>query len=143
MFIPYNPFHSLSEGFLPAIVIFCLCLGLALMGDEENKPLMNLLSIIQAALTRITGFVARTFPIGVFVITAQTMGTITFEGLLELQVFLISLALLAALVIFGILPLLVSCFTTFRYREIISASSRAVILGFSSGTEFMTLDADH
>ena len=139
MFIPYNPFHSLSEGFLPAIVVFCLCLGLALMGDEENKPLMNLLSIIQAALTRITGFVARTFPIGVFVITAQTMGTITFEGLLELQVFLISLAVLAALVIFGILPLLVSCFTTFRYRDIISASSRAVILGFSSGTEFITL----
>jgi Sodium:dicarboxylate symporter family. len=42
---------------------------------------MNLLSIIQAALHRITGFIARTFPIGVFVITAQTMGTITFEGL--------------------------------------------------------------
>ena len=64
MFIPYNPFHSLSEGFLPAIVVFCLCLGLALMGNEENKPLMNLLSILQAALTRITGFIARTFPIG-------------------------------------------------------------------------------
>lgn len=139
MFIPYNPFHSLSEGFLPAIVVFCLCLGLALMGDEENKPLMNLLSVLQAALSRITGFISRTFPIGVFVITAQTIGTITFEGLMELQVFLISLAVLSALVIFGILPLLVSCFTPFRYRDIISASSRAIILGFSSGTEFITL----
>nr|WP_269850672.1 cation:dicarboxylase symporter family transporter [Methanosarcina horonobensis] len=109
------------------------------MGDEESKPLMNLLSILQAALNRITGFLAKTFPIGVFVIMAQTMGTITFEGLLELQVFLIYLAFLAALVIFGVLPLLVSCFTTFRYRDIISASSRAVILGFSSGTEFITL----
>jgi Na+/H+-dicarboxylate symporter len=139
MFIPYNPFHSLSEGFLPAIVVFCLCMGLALMGNEENKPLMNLLSILQAALSRITGFISKTFPIGVFVITAQTMGTITFEGLLELQVFLISLAVLATLVIFGILPLLISCFTTFSYRDIISASSRAILLGFSSGTEFITL----
>jgi Na+/H+-dicarboxylate symporter len=42
-------------------------------------------------------------------------------------------------VIFGFLPLLVSCFTTLRYRDIISASSRAIILGFSSGTEFITL----
>lgn len=140
MFIPYNPFRSLSEGFLPAIVIFCLCLGLAFMGDEKNRPLMDLLGILQTALSKITGFIARTFPIGVFVITAQTMGTITFEGLLELQVFLISLAVLAALVIFGILPLLVSCFTTFRYRDIISASSKAIILGFSSGTEFITLE---
>ncbi|MDQ1253540.1 MAG: hypothetical protein QG646_2712 [Euryarchaeota archaeon] len=139
MFIPYNPFHSLAEGFLPAIVIFCLCLGLALMGNEENKPLMDLLSILQAALTQVTSFVARTFPIGVFVITAQTTGTITFEGLLELQVFLLSLAVLAALLVFGIFPLLISCFTTFSYREIISASSRAIILGFSSGTEFITL----
>lgn len=139
LFIPYNPFRSLSEGSLPAIVVFSLCLGLALMGNEENKPLMNLLSILQDALHRITGFIAKTFPIGVFVITAQTMGTITFEGLLELQVFLISLAVLAALVIFGILPLLVSCFTNFRYRDIISTSSKAIILGFSSGTEFITL----
>ena len=138
MFIPYNPFHSLSEGFLPAIVVFCLCLGLALMGDEENKPLM-VTERPPGCPSRITGFSCRTFPIGVFVITAQTMGTITFEGLMELQVFLISLAVLSALVIFGILPLLVSCFTTFRYRDIISASSRAVILGFSSGTEFITL----
>jgi Na+/H+-dicarboxylate symporter len=139
MFIPYNPFRSLSEGIMPAIVVFCLCLGLALMGDEENKPLMNLLSILQTALNRITGSLAKTFPIGVFVITAQTIGTITFEGLLELQVFLISLAVLTALVIFGVLPLLISCFTTFRYRDIISASSEAIILGFSSGTEFITL----
>jgi Na+/H+-dicarboxylate symporter len=101
------------------------------MGNEENKPLMDLLSILQAALTQVTSFVARTFPIGVFVITAQTTGTITFEGLLELQVFLLSLAVLAALLVFGIFPLLISCFTTFSYREIISASSRAIILGFS------------
>ncbi|MCJ7444936.1 MAG: cation:dicarboxylase symporter family transporter [Methanotrichaceae archaeon] len=139
LFIPYNPFRSLSEGFLPAIVVFCVCLGFALMGNEESKPLMNLLNILQAALTRITGFLSRTFPIGVFVITAQTMGTITLEGLLELQVFLISTAILAVLVIFVVLPLLISCMTTFRYRDIISASSRAIILGFSTGTEFITL----
>lgn len=139
MFIPYNLFHSLSEGFLPAVVIFCICLGLALMGNEENRPLMSLLQILQTALDRVTGIIARTFPIVVFVTTAQIMGTITFEGLLELQVFLVSLAFLAALVILGILPLLISCFTTFSYRDIISASSKAIILAFSSGTEFITL----
>ncbi|MGB9929278.1 MAG: cation:dicarboxylate symporter family transporter [Methanosarcina sp.] len=139
MFIPYNLFHSLAEGFLPAIVVFCFFLGLALMGNEESKPLINLLNILQTAFSRITSYLAKTFPIGVFVITAYTMGTITFEGLLELQVFLISLAVLSLLVICGILPLLVSCFTTFRYSDIISASSKATILGFSSGTEFITL----
>ena len=63
----------------------------------------------------------------------------TFEMLLELQVFLISLAASAVLLSLVVLPLLVTCFTTFRYRDILSASSKAVLLGFSTGSEFITL----
>lgn len=109
------------------------------MGNEESRPLINLLNILQTAFSRITSYLAKTFPIGVFVIKAYKMGTITFEGLLELQVFLTSLAVLSVLVIYGILPLLVSCFTTFSYSDIISALSKATILGVSGGTEFITL----
>ena len=139
LFIPSNPFRALSEGLIPAIVIFCLCLGFALMMDIESKPILNSLKIFLAALTRITGFLTKTFPFGVFIITAETAGNMTFEGLLELQVFLISLAASAILLSFVILPLLVTCFTTFHYRDILSASSKAVILGFSTGSEFITL----
>ncbi|MHB8118462.1 MAG: cation:dicarboxylate symporter family transporter [Methanothrix sp.] len=139
MFIPSNPFRALSEGLVPAIVIFCLSLGFALMVDKESKPILNSLNIFLAALTRITGALAKTFPIGVFVITAETTGTMTFEMLLELQVFLISLAASAILLSLVVLPLLVSCFTTFRYRDILFASSKPVLLGFSTGSEFITL----
>jgi len=139
LFVPSNPFRSLSEGFLPAIVVFCLCLGFALMMDEKSKPILNSLNIFLAALTRITGVLARTFPIGVFIITAQTFGTITFEGLLELQVFLITLAVSSVLLGLVLLPLLITCITTFSYREIVSGASRAMLLGFSTGSEFVTL----
>jgi ABC-type amino acid transport substrate-binding protein len=37
------------------------------------------------------------------------------------------------------MPLLVTCFTSFRYRDILAASSRAMLLAFSTGTEFITL----
>ncbi len=31
---------------MPAIVIFCLCLGFALIEDDANRPLMGVLSIL-------------------------------------------------------------------------------------------------
>ena len=139
LFIPSNPFRSLSEGFVPAIVIFCLCLGFALMMDANSKSILNSLNIFLAALTRVTRVLAKTFPFGVLIITAQTFGSMTFEMFLELQVFLITLAALSILLGLIVLPLLITCITTFSYREIVSAISKPMILGFSTGSEFITL----
>jgi Na+/H+-dicarboxylate symporter/ABC-type amino acid transport substrate-binding protein len=138
-FIPTNPFQTLSEGIIPATVLFCLFLGFALMMDDGSGPILRSLRTLLGALTRMTGILSKTFPIGVFVITASTAGTMTFEGFLDLQVFLFTLAAATILLGLVVLPLLITCFTTFRYREILAASSRAVILALSTGSEFITL----
>lgn len=138
-FIPSNPFLSLSDGIIPATVLFCLFLGFALMLDDGNGPLLNILRSLLRALDRMTHIIALTFPPGIFVITAVMAGTLTFEGFLELQVFLITLAAAAILLGLVVMPLLVTCFTSFHYREILAASSRAMLLAFSTGTEFITL----
>ena len=138
-FIPSNFFSSLSDGIIPATVLFCIFLGFALMLDDGSGPIINILQILLRALNHMTQIIAKTFPIGVFVITAVTAGTITAEGVLELQVFLVTLAAAAILLGLVVLPLLVTCFTSFRYREILAAASRPMILAFSTGTEFITL----
>ena len=138
-FIPSNPFLSLSDGIIPATVLFCLFLGFALMLDDGNGPILNILRILLRALDRMTHIIALTFPLGIFVITAVMAGTLTIEGLLELQVFLITLAAAAIVLGLVVMPLLVTCFTTFHYRDILAASSRAMLLAFSTGTEFITL----
>gem|GEM_PF-3903979 len=51
IFNPYNHFHSLSNGMIPAIVILCLCLGFALIENDANRPLMGILSILTKAFT--------------------------------------------------------------------------------------------
>jgi len=138
-FIPSNPFLSLSDGIIPASVLFCLFLGFALMLDDGNGPILTVLRSLLRALDRMTHIIALTFPIGIFVITAVMAGTLTIEGFLELQVFLITLAAAAILLGLVVMPLLVTCFTSFRYRDILAASSRAMLLAFSTGTEFITL----
>ena len=138
-FIPANPILSLADGIIPATVLFCLFLGFALMMDEGSGPIVNILRLFLKALDRMTHIIPKTFPIGIFVITAVTAGTLTIEGFLELQVFLITLAAAAVLLGLVVMPLLVTCFTTFGYRDILAAASRAMLLAFSTGTEFITL----
>ena len=138
-FIPANPFLSLADGIIPATVLFCLFLGFALMLDDGNGPILTILRSLLRALDRMTHIIAMTFPFGIFVITAVTAGTLTFEGFLDLQVFLITLAAAAVLLGLVVMPLLVTCFTTFRYRDILASASRAMLLAFSTGTEFITL----
>jgi len=138
-FIPSNPFSSLSDGIIPATVIFCLLLGFALMQDNGNGPVMNVLKVLMDALSRIMQYVSWTFPVGIFVITTVFIGSLTFEGFLDLQVYLITLAAAGILIGFVAMPLLITCFTSFRYRDILSAASEPVILAFATGNEFITL----
>ena len=139
LFIPSNPFNALAEGWIPAIVVFCLFLGFALMLDDGSGPVLRSLRIVQGALFRMTRILSLTFPVGIFVVTARTAGTLTLEGLLDLQVFVISLAAAAVLLGLVVLPLLITCFTEFRYRDVIGAASRAMLLALTTGTEFITL----
>jgi len=138
-FIPSNPFLSLSDGIIPATVLFCLFLGFALLLDDGNGPILTILRSLLRALDRMTHIIAKTFPLGIFVITAVMAGTLTFEGFLDLQVFLITLACAAILLGLVVMPLLVTCFTRFSYREVLASASRAMLLAFSTGTEFITL----
>jgi Na+/H+-dicarboxylate symporter/ABC-type amino acid transport substrate-binding protein len=139
LFIPSNPFQSLSDGLIPAIVVFCLLIGFSLTADKNSWSILSSLKVLQGALTRITGALSMTFPIGIFIITAETYGSMTIEGFLQLQVYIISLASSAVLLSLVILPLLITCFTAFRYRDIIFTSSSSLILAFSTGSSFIIL----
>jgi Na+/H+-dicarboxylate symporter/ABC-type amino acid transport substrate-binding protein len=139
LFIPSNPFNSLSEGIIPAIVLFCLLLGFSLIGDEKNKPFVDLLKGLSSALSRITRMIIKTTPLGIFAITAKTAGTITLTQLLQTQVFFVSIVVLSCILVLLALPLLVYCLTPFGYREILSAANKGVLLGFSAADAFITL----
>jgi len=138
-FIPYNPFHSLAEGQIPAIVLFSLLVGVALIGMRKKKALIAPLDIISLALSRISGLVQVTVPIGVFVSAAYTAGTISLNELLEIQVFLITSAIFSLLIVLFAVPLLISSVTPFSCRDILSSSSSAVILGATTTSSFIAL----
>lgn len=139
VFIPYNPFRSLSEGEVPAVVLFCLLLGFALIADSRNRILLDPINCLKEALSSVTKLITNIIPFAVFAIASYSVGSLTFERLAQLQVYFISVIVLTVLLCSVVLPLIVQCFTNSGYKEILSSAASAVVLGFSTGNTFITL----
>ncbi len=139
LYIPANPFRSLSEAVIPGVVVFGIALGIALIGVPEKKQLLTILDSLADALGRITGFVVKLTPIGVFALAASAAGTMTLEDLSRLQVYLIAYTIGAALLTFWLVPMLVASMTPFSYRDVMRATRDPLVTGFTTGNLLVVL----
>lgn len=139
VYIPSNPFRSLSDGIVPAVVVFSIAFGLALMGSARKAPLLDTLSGVQDALRRLTSSVVRLAPYGIFAIAAEGAGTMAPERLAGVQVYLATYVALSLLLAFWILPGLVAAFTSLSYREALGPARDAVVTAFATGSLFIVL----
>ena len=57
LYIPSNPFFSMSNSYIPAIVLFCIATGVALISIKEKDPLMKPLLLLGEAFNKITQFI--------------------------------------------------------------------------------------
>jgi len=145
LFVPANPFHSLAYGVVPATVVFSLAMGAALIAMENKQPILHALSIFSDALSRVAKFVVRLAPLGVFAITARAAGTLEFQDLQALEVYLAVYLVFWAVMALWFLPMLVASLTPLSYREIMGPARDALVTAFATGSAFVVLPilADH
>jgi Na+/H+-dicarboxylate symporter len=74
LFIPSNPFYALSNNIVPAVVLFFLVFGGALIGVERKEIAIDVFNIAKEALSKATKFVVSLTPYGVFAIAANPPG---------------------------------------------------------------------
>ena len=74
LYVPANPFYSLANTIVPAVVVFSLLLGTALISVPDKDGLLKALANLGDALMRIASLVAKTAPIGIFAISAAAAG---------------------------------------------------------------------
>lgn len=138
-FIPTNVFRSLSDEYVPAVVVFCLFFGSALMLLPGKEPLLDFLDLCSKGLGQINQFLVRLAPIGLFALTAAAAGTLRLDEMSRLQAYLIMFTLACTLAAFGILPALVSSLTPIRYRDFVAAAQEPVLIAIATGKLFVTL----
>jgi len=139
LYIPSNIFYSLSSTIVPAIVLFSLLFGVALVQVEKKDTLLEVLDNIASTLMKMASFVAKTAPYGMFAISASAAGTIDFADLSKLQVFIWCYLVLWFLLAFIALPLFIQFATPFSYRQLFKVSGEAMVTAFATGTVLVVL----
>jgi Na+/H+-dicarboxylate symporter/ABC-type amino acid transport substrate-binding protein len=139
LYIPANPFNSLANNVVPAVVLFSVVLGVALIGVERKERLLDILQVVRDAISSATRLVIRLTPYGLFAIAANAAGVLSVEQLSRLQVYLVAYVAVALLVSLWVLPGLVAALTPIRVRDILGESRAALITAFIAGDLFIVL----
>jgi Na+/H+-dicarboxylate symporter/ABC-type amino acid transport substrate-binding protein len=139
MYIPSNPFHSMANNLVPAVVLFSIALGVALIGMEAKDLLVESLDTLGHALLRVTGFVVRLTPLGVFAIGASAAGTMTIDEFARVQVYLVTYIGFSLIMSFWLLPGLLTALTAMRQRDVVFLTRDAMITAFATGSTFVVI----
>ena len=139
LYIPTNPFASLANNVVPAVVLFCIMVGLGLARLEGTERLLDDLDVMASALNRVNSMVVKMTPIGVFAIAASTAGTMTIEEVGRLQGYLIVYTAMVLVLTFWVLPSLVESCTPFRARDVLRIPKATLLTIFATGKIIVVL----
>ena len=139
LYIPSNPFNALANNIVPAVVLFSVILGVALIGVEQKETLLAVLQTAGKAISRATHAVVRLTPYGLFAIAAVAAGTLTIQQLQRIQVYLLTYVAVAVIVALWIMPGLVAALTGIRIRDLLGRTRNSLIVAFVAGDLFIVL----
>ncbi len=139
LYIPANPFHSLANNVVPAVVLFSVLVGLALIGVERKQVLLDVLQVVGETVSRATRLVAKLTPYGLFAIAATAAGTLNVEQFGRLQIYLLAYCALALVVSLWVLPGLVAALTPIPVVDLLHSARNSLITAFVAGDLFIVL----
>jgi Na+/H+-dicarboxylate symporter/ABC-type amino acid transport substrate-binding protein len=139
LYIPANPFNSLSNTVVPAIVLFSVFLGVAMITVNNKDNFLLSMHNLSDALMKIASVVAKVAPIGIFALSAAAAGTLEVEQLSRLQVYLWVYLLAWGVFAVFTLPMLVAWATPFTYSEVFKEAKLAMVTAFATGTVLVVL----
>jgi len=131
--IPQNPFYDLAHNIIPAIALFSLIVGVALMHLKNKEPLLSLLEKVNSTLERVFKWIAMVSPIGIFCHIAFAMGTVNLQELAKLELYVIAFILSSLFLSIYVFPIIVSCLSGISYKELMREYRIVCMLAFATG----------
>lgn len=139
LYIPSNPFKSLAENTVPAIVVFSLFLGISLVNIENKALFLDPATVLLKALNKITKSIVGFLPIGIFAISAASAGTLQPDDFEKLEIYFIVYIATALILSFWVIPFFICTITPFKYADIIQGCRNILITAFASGNIFILI----
>ena len=139
LLIPENIFYALSNNMVPAVVMFGLLLGIALMHLREKQVILSFLDALVEALTKMTGWVSRITPLGTFIIIADRVGTVQAATIKQISTYLVLYIVMVCLIVFWIFPRLVGMLTPLKSSQWLKNLAPILLLAFTTNVVIVTL----
>ncbi len=131
--IPQNPFYDMANNVVPAVAIFGLIGGLALMHIHKKEPLTDVLERVNQTIEKILSWLGAISPLGVFIYIAIAFGTIYLEDLYKIQVYVFAFIFTSLFITFWALPTLLIGLTPLTFKEVLRAFRFVCLLPFLTG----------
>lgn len=132
-YIPANPFASMSDNIVPAVVLFSIFVGLGVMKLPNKEVLLKPLEIMNTALNQVNKMIVKITPIGVFCIAGGIMSQLSISDLSRLQGYLFLYLLAVVLLSFIVLPYVLSVFTPYPPKAVFKLCRSTLITIFATG----------
>ncbi|OGV18477.1 MAG: hypothetical protein A2X47_09450 [Lentisphaerae bacterium GWF2_38_69] len=139
MFIPSNPFNSLANGYIPAIVIFCILVGMALINQSKKEKVVDAAGIFALVMNRVNDYIMKLLPLGVLVMSSYTFGTLSymqFKGVLLYIIGSIFYLLFISVIIY---PCVLASISRINRSRFFHFAMPAALIAFTTGSVFLSL----
>jgi Na+/H+-dicarboxylate symporter len=139
--IPTNPVQAAAEFDILALIFFSICLGatISTMGGGPGDQLRSLFDALFEAMMKLTGFVIRLLPIGVFALIARAIGQMGLGVFEQVGKYMITIAVGLTLHLLVVLPLVFWLFTRRNPLDHYRAMGSAMAMAFSTSSSSATL----
>lgn len=138
--VPANVVKAFSTNNLLSVIFFAIAIGLGLgaYGPEKSEPLLHLFDIWINALYKVTDFIIKLSPIGIFGIIAHDVSTVGINELLSLVKFIIGLYIGYVLLLLVVFPL-IARFYKISYINTLRETKDLFTLAFFTGSSSVVL----
>lgn len=138
--IPTNIFEALSTGNTLQIIVFAILLGIVLLSiGEPVSGLMKVFDQASEAMLKMTDFIMRVSPIGIFALIAQMMTSISSNMLMQVLNFILTDYAACFIVIFILQPAAVFILTKESPVKFIRNIMSAIVVAASTTSSAATL----
>lgn len=137
--IPTNIFKSIADGDMMPVIFFCVFFGLGLAAiGEQAKPVINFLNTVAEVMFKVTNWVMKYAPIGVFGLIGMTIAQMGLSALLPLGYFILIAYLTMAFFCVVVLGIVAKIFHL-HYWKTMKVIASEIILAFSTASSEVTL----
>lgn len=137
--IPTNIFKSMADGDMMPVILFCVLFGLGIASvGEKGKVLIDFLNGVSEVMFKVTNWVMKLAPIGVFGLIGMTIAEMGIKALLPLGYFIL-IAYLTMIVFIVVILGTVARIFHLRYWKTMHVIWEEIVLAFTTASSEVTL----